>query len=130
MIPVPKPKREVRKPLVRRTRPKAKGRSRFPKRRNPAYIAWIRMQPCTVQDWFDKFTQTNHRCISHPDRRWIEPAHIKTQGSGGDDVGNVIPLCPAAHDQQEGKNVQFERRYGIDLKTTAAGYALVYRGEV
>ena len=40
-------------------------------------------------------------------------AHVKTRGSGGDDRGNTVPLCPVAHDEQEGRTERFEKKYGV-----------------
>lgn len=49
-----------------------------------------------------------------------EPAHVKTKGSGGQDRGNVVPLCPKHHDEQEGDTAGFEATYQINLKLEAA----------
>lgn len=45
-------------------------------------------------------TYHSKRCLAC-NRRDCDPAHIKTRGSGGDDVwDNVIPLCRIHHTEQ------------------------------
>lgn len=46
--------------------------------------------------------------------------HVKTVGSGGRDIGNVVPLCMECHTtiEQIGR-VRFEERHQIDLGSTA-----------
>jgi hypothetical protein len=101
-----------RSPLKRSAkRIKIRGRSRFPKRRNPEFLQAVREMDCLIAD--------RHMCVFWPDRPNVEPAHLKTVGSGGNDVGNVVPLCPRAHDEQEGHTEEFEARYGIVLADEA-----------
>lgn len=81
---------------------RAKGGSRFPKRRNLAYQRWIRRHKCLI-------------CGRQP----VDGAHVKTKGSGGDDVDNMVPLCREHHQKQEGRNKAFNQRYNIDLRAVA-----------
>lgn len=134
--PVPKPpkrKKKPRKPIRRsRVRQKAGKPKRFAKRRDPEYLAWIRTQDCHMFGrpgsqgcyyWMGEFHGGGR------DRMTVEPAHIKTRGAGGDDRNNVVPLCPAHHDEQEGKIAAFERKYGVDLRKLAQQYTERYDRE-
>lgn len=115
--------RLVRK-VVRRT--KNRGRSRFPKRREAGLVAWIREQVCAVASRAGR-----GECGSHfLNRRPTEPAHIKTQGSGGYDRDNVVPLCPKHHDEQEGCTREFEAKYNVNLRALAVGYSQQYDKQV
>jgi hypothetical protein len=80
-------------------------KSRFPHRRHPAFLAWLRTYPCVL-------------CGNS-----AEPAHVKSRGAGGDDIGNTVPLCRTHHREQHDTGIQsFARKYGIDLAQVAAGY--------
>lgn len=110
------------KPLKRKTRLKVRGKSRFPKRRDPKFLQYVREQDCILQARAGSRGYTNvgyHVCGFYPDRPIIEPAHLKTRGSGGGDLGNVVSLCPKAHDEQEGRTAEFELKYNVDLKREA-----------
>lgn len=107
------------KPLRRGKRPKAKGGSRFPKRRDPAYLEWVRTWPCAIwamntpQSW-----QPGWRCT----QARSEAAHVISRGAGGEDFGNAVPLCHAHHQEQHAIGMAtFQRKYGVFLK----GYAEV-----
>ena len=100
--------------LPRRTRIKARNAkrkgSRFPKRRDPAYCAWIRTLPCTA------------------DTAWcsgrIECAHVVSRGAGGDDRGNTVPLCLRHHREQHSIGIRsFEQSFRFDLAAIAADLA-------
>jgi len=55
----------------------------FPKEKreqNPEYLDFIRRQPCC-------------NCYQFP----AVPHHVETRGAGGNDTGNVIPLCVFCH---------------------------------
>lgn len=98
---------------------------RFAKLRNPDYLAWIRTLPCTVGHkvaypplW---------RCAWIGDRLAIEAAHLKTRGSGGADLGNVVPLCPWHHMEQEGYTKRFNEMYNVDLRAIAETLALQWK---
>jgi hypothetical protein len=84
-------------------------KSRFPHRRNPAFVTWIRTQECVI--------------CGAP----AEPAHVKTRGAGGDDLGNICPLCHRDHMEQHAIGIKsFARKYGIDLAQVAAAYGEAY----
>lgn len=85
---------------------KAKGGSRFPDQRQPAYTAWIKTLPCTV---------ANADCWAG-----IHPAHVnRTRAQGVSDRGEVVPLCPLHHSEQEGRTARFNRKYGVNLTKIA-----------
>lgn len=125
-----KPLSRSGKRLVRRVvqRIKSTGKSRFPKRRCPELLAWIRGHLCTINRGI--LYPPNERCGYFGDRQRIEAAHLKTRGAGGYDRDNVIPLCPKHHDEQEGKTAAFEAKYGVDLKQSALGWTAQFDKQV
>ena len=102
---------------------KPKLKSRFEKRRNYDYLAWIRQQPCCMQG--------RHQCLVYPGRRSVEPAHIKTRGAGGYDLGNTLPMCPGLADETEGKmkHRAAEAKYGVNWQEMADAYTTRWEGE-
>lgn len=64
---------------------------RFPKRRQPAFMAWFGEQkfPCVAAA---SPVQQMGKCAGV-----VERAHLKSRGAGGEDVGNVIPACGHHH---------------------------------
>lgn len=112
--PAPKPKRS--KPT----------RKTFGKVEDRAYRDWIRMLPCLV---FEKVpgASCSFWSVSRPG---VEVAHVRTRGAGGADRGNLVPLCPKHHDEQEGDTAGFERTYGLRLAVEAARLLLVYVEQV
>lgn len=104
-----------RVPAKRDARLRARGRSRFPKRRCPDYVAWIATLPCLLG---------NQACFGS-----VVAAHVKTRGAGGDDVGNALPLCRDHHDEQHRIGIQtFQARYGLDLAAEAKRLGDLWRG--
>lgn len=103
-----------RSPLRRARRLVVRGGSRFPKRRCPDFLAWVRTLPCLLAD--------RGGCLGI-----IIPAHVKTRGAGGDDVGNVVPLCVKHHDEQHHGIQSFEAKYGLDLAARAEGMGLWWK---
>lgn len=106
---------------MKRSRIKAQGRSRFPKRRDTKYCVWIRGQRCLLADrthcdlWFTR----------------IEADHIQTRGAGGYDQANLIPLCRKHHQMRHDQGVKtFAQRYGVDLKQSAKDYWRIYQDEL
>ena len=90
------------KALVRAALPRqqqrirAKGKSRFPKRRNPEYKAFIKTLPCVLlgrplTSGAFVFRQT-HDC-----REAIDPMHVKSRGAGADDFRQLVPCCHTEH---------------------------------
>src|SRR5438132_5124150 len=111
--------------------PKVKPRAqkkRFAARRDPACQAWIRAQPCRVNqrmivDWRQgKFG--DHTCWGP-----VQVCHVKSRGAGGSDHRNVVPLCAGAHDEQGRGIKSFERHWGLDLKAEAARLYQLYLAE-
>lgn len=104
---------------------KAKGGSRFPERRDPQYRAFVKAHPCALAKLLHDLTRDEilakrwWPCGTRPERDGIEFAHLKTQGSGGDDRGNGWPACAVHHDEQEGRTKQFIAKYGVDLYAVA-----------
>jgi hypothetical protein len=93
-------------PMKRSGKLKAKGGSRFPEQRQPAYTVWICTLPCTV---------ANADCWAG-----IHPAHVnRTRAQGVPDRGEVVPLCPFHHAKQEGRTAWFNRKYGVNLSKIA-----------
>ena len=108
--------------IKRKTPLRSRGRSRFPKRRDPGYLARIRGMPCTI------LTHSTGTCSGI-----TEPAHVRIRGAGGDDVGNVIPLCQRHHRIQHDAGIQtFQLMYNIDMAEIArelAGRLTAVEGE-
>ena len=105
----------------KKIQPKLK--SRFERRRDYDYLAWIRQQPCCLQG--------RHQCLVYPGRRSTEPAHIKTRGAGGYDRGNVLPMCPGLAEETEGKmkHREAEAKYSVNWQTMADDYTERYLAE-
>ena len=102
-------------PIPRRARLKPRSRTkRPPPGRDNAYRAWIRDHPCLLY----RPGQTS-TCETRPPRRSIEAAHVQTWGSSRRDHGNLVPLCPKHHDEQEGRTREFEAWYTVDLAAEA-----------
>lgn len=100
--------------LRRKTPLKTKGRSRFPHRREPSFLAWIRRFPCFALG-------------VHAGR--VEAAHVKTRGAGGDDVGGTVPLCTGHHRLQHAIGIRtFEARCwaGGSMAATAAHLGVMW----
>lgn len=115
MRPAPKPKRS--KPT----------RKSLGKVEDRAYRDWIKGHRCLARP--EKRSgvcshQTN--CSWFPGRHWVEAAHVRTRGAGGADRGNLVPLCPSHHDEQEGDTAGFEKVYGLRLAVEAAWLLLKY----
>ena len=103
---------------------KRKG-SRFPKRRDPAYCAWIRTLPCAARDGYWQFpNERTRRCAGR-----IECAHVRTRGAGAYDTGETLPLCVSHHRQQHHMGLHsFEQLYGLDMAEFAANLYRQYLG--
>lgn len=85
---------------------------RFAKMRDPDYELWIEDQPCLI-------------CRRRP----VDPAHIRPRSLGSPDRGNLVPLCRACHDAQEGRTAVFERQHGISLAALARELDARYVGQ-
>ena len=103
-------------PLTRR------GQSRFPHRRLDAYRAWIKALPCDVARQLAEWTKIGGvwalDLLGSLGPCWgpVDPAHVRSRGAGGADVGNCISLCRRHHrlfDQDLGHR-EFSRRALLD----------------
>lgn len=104
--------RSSRRPIApRRADPTKRA---FAKRRVPAFQAFVREHQCVASGRRIP-GGTLAMCLGH-----VECAHIKTRGSGGDDLGNCLALCSAHHRTQHAIGwPAFEAKYGIDAKQIA-----------
>lgn len=95
-----------------------------PKRKTDrAFLDWITWHLCLSCHGFEKSVRS-----MVPEVPRVDPAHIKTRGAGGMDIGNVIPLCRAHHQEQHKIGVKtFGKKYGFDLKQMAEEYARLYK---
>lgn len=111
-----------RTPLTRKTRLKAKTKlkarrvsKRFANRRHPAFAAWVRSGLCLIGE----------QCFG----TGVEACHVTSRGAGGDDLGNLVPMCRAHHREQHQIGIRsFERKYGVDLKAHAKHLAAIFAG--
>lgn len=105
-------------PLPRRARLKRKGGSRYPKRRDAKFMAWMLHQL--------KAGRVCDGCGS----KWArQRAHVQAKGSGGDDRGNVVLLCVSCHGDQEKRTAAFCREKGVDLYAKAERWAARYEAQ-
>lgn len=107
-----------------------RGGKRFPKNVNKAYRVWIMGQPCFIaQTATPDRPAMPHQCMGD-----VVPAHVKSQGAGGVDEGNIIPLDYGEHGFQHSIGiVTWAKRYGLtvaDLKRVAQQYWLTYERSV
>lgn len=113
MPPAPKPPRrvKVRKPLKAQ-----KVSKRFAARRVPEYQEWIRGFACIL---WGKHDPEN----AGP----VECAHVKSRAAGGDDCGNIVPLCRAGHRELHTIGIRsFNKKYDLDLYAIAADLGRLY----
>jgi len=110
-----------RSPLVRRTPLRSRGGSRFPHRRDPAFMAWMLVQ---VQNG-ERCEVDSADCDYWPSGQ-AERVHLDAKGSGGDDKGNCCLLCHKHHGLQEKRTAWFERRFKINLRARARRWAERY----
>lgn len=116
-------------PIKRKTRLKAKGGSRFPKRRCQPYLDWLREQRCCVLG----HPSGAYVSVFQVDGVWkhgwppsqgtqvvIDPAHITSRNAGGDDLYNAVSLAHHLHEEQHRIGIRsFQAKYGVDLKEKA-----------
>ena len=122
------------KPLKRNAPLKAKGGRRFKKNADPAYLAWIRTQPCAA---WTMARLGGPLCPIRFQFRYctgrVEAAHVKSRGAGGGDFGNVLPICAGEHARQHNIGIaSWAASYGLtldDLHTLAQSYATRYTEE-
>src|ERR1051325_3883794 len=92
---------------------RAKGKSRFPKRRDAEYCAAIRMYAeefgCVL------LGAPGHACLGP-----LQLCHVQSRGAGGFDRDNIVPMCAYAHEQQHRWGLQsFEREWKVSLLAEA-----------
>lgn len=105
---------------VRKRNPKTGGQ-RFPERRVPEYLVWIRNQWCFLIG-VEAHQQHCGQYMGR-ERAYSEAMHVTTRGAGGYDFDNVLPACPSLHAEQHRIGVQsFAAKYGVRLKSLAHRY--------
>ena len=124
--PLKRGKAPTRSPLVRKVvqKIKSRGRSRFPKHRQPAYKAWIKTLPCLLtgksrtgcQYQDGSLVVPRHHCFGP-----IDPMHIKSQGAGADDYGALVPCCHLEHDRSHHVGIQTWARQWFGETDTSTG---------
>jgi hypothetical protein len=138
MTPHPKPAKRKKRAPQRIARRKAikKRRTvkRFAKRRNQAFLAFIRSQPCILAGRVMPLSVptigTDRRPVfrfvfSHACDGAVQACHITSRGAGGsDEPGNCYSGCAAAHSSQHQWGIQTwaTRWFGSldNLRTRAA----------
>lgn len=114
-----------RTPLRRKTRLKSgtkrlkvrRRSKRFAARRDPAYTAWIHTLPCWLRFTGSCFGAT-------------EATHVRSRGAGGDDRGNLVPLCHGHHMEQHRVGIQtWQATYRVNLPVVAAALTDRYLDE-
>lgn len=95
-----------------------------------AYQDWIRARPCAVasppmHDWLMGDIPTPYSCWGR-----IEAAHVISRGAGGQDAGNLLPLCTTHHREQHAIGIRsFEAKHAVSLRATAERLWRDYQGE-
>lgn len=111
--------------MIRQKQPKKikpKFKSRFEKRRDYAYQAWIRNRSCCLEG------HKLHTCKAAHGNNRIEVAHLKTKGAAGYDRDNILPMCPALAEETEGKMLhrEAEAKYEVNWQAMAEEYTKRY----
>jgi hypothetical protein len=108
---------------IKRSRVRATGKPsrRFRKHRCQPYLDWLKTQACVVTGRFAGQWEQSRRITDPPYVRIIvDPAHVKTRSTGGDDLWNALPLSHHLHEEQHAiGRVSFERKYGINMQKLA-----------
>jgi hypothetical protein len=126
-----------KKPLKRSTKPlkrtPVRTRRTKPRRRAGAcrpYLDWLKTQPCRVTglfqgDWYWERMGAGKRFVMI----WVDPAHVKTRGSGGSDLYNALSLAREKHEEQHQIGIPaFEAKYGVSMKGLAIAQAEEWLG--
>lgn len=121
--PSRKAPKKNRKPI------RVKGKRRFPKGENLAWLALVRNLPCIVA-WQSPLSRSyEDRCGGWASQ--MQAAHVQSKGAGGADIGNTVPLCALHHDEQHRIGKQsFEAKYGLDLQAEAKKLAERYEASL
>jgi len=116
------------KPLKRTGRLQArKVPKAFRARRDTVYSDWVRQHSCLLVIWqlAGLTTRRDHACWGP-----VQVCHVRSRGAGGDDRGNLVPLCAGAHEEQHRIGIRsFQARWGIDLTAEAARLWAQYQRE-
>jgi len=73
------------------------------------YRDWIRLKACILRYHSPWSAPGRQRCSGV-----TEPAHVKTRGAFGPDLGNIVPLCTGHHRQLHCTGIQsFPALYDI-----------------
>lgn len=95
---------------------KRRGRSRFPARRDPDYLEWIRTLRCIA-------------CLASRQEQTTrtEATHVRSQGAGGYDRGDTVPLCSGHHVEEHTVGIKtFAARYMLNLEDITKALAERY----
>jgi hypothetical protein len=111
-----------KKPLKRGAPPKRSSKPIPPRKKDPSKRAWAKHRDLAYQKWIK--TLPCLICGRSP----VDPAHVIKRSRGSDDRRNLLPLCRWHHNDQEGKNAEFEMRYGVDLTAMALALDVQYEG--
>lgn len=136
----------MKRSAIKRGKPLARGTKRlkarkvpkaFRHRRDPAYQAWVRGQPCLLSGrsvapagmaasryYVVPGVKYWHQCWGP-----VQVCHVKSRGAGGDDRANIVPLCAGGHAQQHTGIQSFQRYWDLDLCAAAARLYQTYLRE-
>lgn len=131
--PLPPRKKPLKKTALKRSiaRIKAKGKRRFPKTEDKAFLAWVREQPCVADRFLSGSTCNWWGSMSAGRYKYLnQAAHVRTKAQGVPDLGNVVSLCPDHHRKQHALGIRsFEIAFSVDLAFEAESLALRYQAE-
>jgi len=103
--------------------------------RIPGYLRWLSFRTCVIVGLIDLLTGQPHICW-HPSKKLngefrSDPMHLEKAYSGNlkRDDRDSLPGCRHAHNAQEGRTEEFDRRFGINSKQLAADYYARYEKE-
>ena len=89
-------------------------------KKDRAYLDWIaRQHSCST---------CGSPGVMHENGEYLlQPSHVKSRGSGGGDLNNVIPQCWKCHEKfhRMGQSL-FQLIFEIDLKQKAKEYYVAY----
>lgn len=79
------------------------------KYKDKKYIEWIKTWSCYICG-----VQGKH----------VDPSHIKTRGSGGGDLNNVLPMCRSCHYRFERLSKEQKEKYYEPARTFTNMYQM------
>ena len=104
----------LRRRTPRRKRNPKTGGHRFPKNVDEEYREYIRGLPCEADEVGFPWWARHDGSVDCDGP--IHPAHVKSRGAGGPDIGNIVPLCARHHHQQHNVGIKtFQAIYTLDL---------------